>query len=314
MAYSGSGSGTSGDPYQITSWAQLNEVRDYPSSHFKLMNNLNSASTGYSDYASPTANSNLGWLPISFSGNFDGVYNEISDINIYFSGNDRNNGLFGINSGHIQNVKVQGLIREFMPPAGGMNNFTGVLVGKNVGTISRAVVSGVVSGSTYVGGIAGQNWGARIYQSISHANIYPKNFFAGGLVGSSWGYGDLVPPQAEIEDCYATGMVSGGTGADYIGGLVGDNSKFTGLSPIINRCYSIGAVLTAKPSPSDIGGLVGRNMDGSVSSSYFDKDTSGRTDSSKGTPKTTAEMQTIETFSGWDIKKTDEYAGGTWWM
>lgn len=47
-AFSGSGSGTAGSPYQITSWAQLAEIKDYLSSYFIFMNSLSSATTGYS--------------------------------------------------------------------------------------------------------------------------------------------------------------------------------------------------------------------------------------------------------------------------
>jgi hypothetical protein len=46
---------------------------------------------------------------------------------------------------------------------------------------------------------------------------------------------------------------------------------------------------------------VGENIDGTVSRSFWDKDTSGQTTSAGGTGKTTAEMQDITNFTGWDI-------------
>jgi hypothetical protein len=51
-----------------------------------------------------------------------------------------------------------------------------------------------------------------------------------------------------------------------------------------------------------VGGLVGLN-DGTVSDSFWDKETSGIEVSDGGAGKTTAEMQDIATFSGagWDI-------------
>jgi hypothetical protein len=53
---------------------------------------------------------------------------------------------------------------------------------------------------------------------------------------------------------------------------------------------------------SDVGGLVGYNK-GTVTNSFWDVQTSGRSTSDGGTGKTTAEMKSITTFSGagWDI-------------
>jgi len=53
----------------------------------------------------------------------------------------------------------------------------------------------------------------------------------------------------------------------------------------------------------DIGGLVGRNYEGSVSNSFWDTETSGQYTSDGGTGETTAEMQDIITFSEamWNI-------------
>jgi hypothetical protein len=52
----------------------------------------------------------------------------------------------------------------------------------------------------------------------------------------------------------------------------------------------------------DVGGLVGWN-DATVSTSFWDTETSGQATSDGGTGKTTAEMQDTATFSGagWDI-------------
>jgi len=49
-----------------------------------------------------------------------------------------------------------------------------------------------------------------------------------------------------------------------------------------------------------VGGLVGVNS-GTVTSSYYDSETSGQSDTGKGDPKTTAEMKSQTTFVGWDF-------------
>jgi hypothetical protein len=52
-----------------------------------------------------------------------------------------------------------------------------------------------------------------------------------------------------------------------------------------------------------VGGLVGRNYQGTVSNSFWDTETSGQATSDGGTGKTTTEMQNTATFSGagWNI-------------
>jgi hypothetical protein len=122
----------------------------------------------------------------------------------------------------------------------------------------------------------------------------------GGLVGDNRG---------SITTSYSTGSVSG---AWYVGGLVGDNYYGT-----ITHCYSTSAV-----SPSgEVGGLVGRSS-GTVTSCFWDKQTSGMDnmcgiqewggagcDDSRG--RATTEMQTGSTFldAGWDF--VGETANGT---
>jgi len=53
----------------------------------------------------------------------------------------------------------------------------------------------------------------------------------------------------------------------------------------------------------DVGGLVGRNYEGTVTNSFWDTETSGQSTSAGGTGKITAEMKSITTFTGatWHI-------------
>ena len=81
------GSGTVGDPYQITKLEHLNNVRKYLNKHFILMNDLDFNMTKPSDYEN-TANkitwtTGQGWVPIGgsigqFIGNFNGNGYEIT--------------------------------------------------------------------------------------------------------------------------------------------------------------------------------------------------------------------------------------------
>ena len=99
-----------------------------------------------------------------------------------------------------------------------------------------------------------------------------------------------------VNASYATGSVSGD---DNVGGLVGDNDFGT-----VTSSYSAG-----KPSGDNaVGGLVGSSASGTVTTSYWDTETSEQANSPGGAGHTTAELQTPTSntgiYSTWD--------SGTW--
>ena len=63
-AFSG-GNGTPGNPYIVTTAAELNAVRDYSWEHFKLGNDINLASYLASGGAGYAKWGSAGWLPIA---------------------------------------------------------------------------------------------------------------------------------------------------------------------------------------------------------------------------------------------------------
>ncbi len=77
---------------------------------------------------------------------------------------------------------------------------------------------------------------------------------------------------------------------------MGKNFKGT-----ISNCYAAGSI----QGDRYIGGLVGYNRNGTVTSSFWDITTSGQATSDGGEGKTTADMKTNETFTnnGWDFIK-----------
>ena len=141
-------------------------------------------------------------------------------------------------------------------------------------------------GENYVGGLVGRNSGGTISNSSATGAVTGTNS-VGGLVGYNEG---------TISNSYATGAV---IGTVYVGGLVGYNEG------TISNSYATGAVT----GTIRVGGLVGGNLVGSglISYSFYDKDTTGKTDTGKGTPLTTAEMKTLSTFknAGWTIVAYD---------
>ena len=309
------GNGTAENPYRIADWYHLDNVRNYLSSHFIVINDLDSNSVGYTELASATASEGKGWQPIgttavndTFFGSFDGQGYEICDLFI-----DRPDepdvGLFGVvyEGGAIENVCVvaNGNVTG--------NGDVGVLVGKNAGTVSNSYCTGNVTGNLNVGGLVGWNFGGTVTDTYSTGSVTGldnvgglvgwntgtmSNSYATGSVTGNTSVGGLAGKNAgTVSNSYATGNV---TGDDNIGGLVGKNDK-TGT---VSNSYSTGSVT----GNTHVGGLVGKNdKTGTVSNSFWDTETSGQATSDGGTGKTTAQMKDISTFSGvgWDIVDVD---------
>jgi PGF-pre-PGF domain-containing protein len=318
-AFSGSGSGTPGNPYIITTVEELQAMKDNLSGYYALGNDINaSATSGW--------NSGAGFIPIGtdtnqFTGSFDGQGYKI--INLRINRPSTNYvGLFGYvgSGGAVENVGLENenVIGE---------NYVGGLIGNNAGTISNSYSTGSVSGSYYlgglvgfnnlgtvsnsystgsviggyiVGGLVGRNYGA-VSNSYSTGSVSGSGYIVGGLVGYNLGGtvsnsystgsvsgGDIVgglvgESYGKVFNSYSTGSVSGG---DIVGGLVGLNYEN------VSNSYSTGSV-----SGGDIvGGLVGESH-GTVSNSFWDKETSGKTTSAGGTGKTTVQMKDIRTYT-----------------
>ncbi|MFN7305222.1 MAG: beta strand repeat-containing protein, partial [Acetobacteraceae bacterium] len=162
----------------------------------------------------------------------------------------------------------------------------GGLVGENEGSITQSYATGAVTSNIdSVGGLVGVNSGS-ITRSYAPGAVTGIRFQVGGLVGYSDG---------TITQSYATGAVMGSS--NQVGGLVGGNEGS------ITQSYATGAVTG---SSNQVGGLAGRNASGgTITQSYWDTQTTGRTTSDGGTGLTTAQMQDITSFStnyaGWDF-------------
>ena len=225
-------------------------------------------------------------------------------------------GLVGTNKGTISGSWVTGSVSGGSDSAGG-------LAGLNYSLVTDSHTAGEVSGAGRVGGLIGQNCMGVILDSYSTANVsatqQPKSYSAvGGLVGfnrvsirGSYAGGDVSGGSAvtvgglvgrsipgEIVASYATGDVSGS--ATLLGGLVGWNASK------ITASYAVGSV-SGLPA---VGGLTGRTYGewanraaeigatGAALASYWDTQTTGRSDSFYGTGKTTAELQTPTGYAG----------------
>jgi len=185
----------------------------------------------------------------------------------------------------------------------------GGLVGRNNGTILSSYSACMVSGASYVGGLVGFNTRGTISSSHSSGRVYGSNR-VGGLVGYYYSQ------RGHISSSYSSARVHG---TWQVGGLLG----YIGGGPgHISSSYSTGRVYGVQ----DAGGLVGHTYDGSsawkvftgtISSSFWDVESSEQTESIGGTGLSTEQMQDSSTYLGADWDFMDESANGgedIWWM
>ena len=314
------------DSITITTEAQLRELANrvnglggfegssFEGQTFVLANDITVTGGNWMPIGRNAAVSDAGpWTHFSFDGTFDGngkvVSNLIISGNIYFAG------FFGVvgEKGHIKNLGVNVVECDISKSWGNAN--AGGIAGSSAGTIEKCFATGDIKAGTtwnayvFVGGLVGINQGI-INECYATGNVNafaPSRVYVGGLVGTTWGDSKILDGAAAITNSYATGDVSVGNNSGlYMGGLVGDNG-YSVTTTIVENCYSTGNV---SGSGGDVGGLAGRNA-GSVTASYYNSETSGKSDTGKGEPKTAAQMKSQATFEDWNFGDVWGIASGT---
>ena len=194
-----------------------------------------------------------GWTPIgtsfdnSYKGTFDGGGHTITGLTV--TTNDQFVGLFGYlnRAGTVKNVVMEGI--QITSNHG--SSQAGGVVGYSWGTIENCSVSGSVSGTVYVGGVVGAQWGGSITGCSSSATV-KGTVDVGGVAGQT-------NSNATMTACYATGNVTleiAPINNIDVGGAVG----FNGGSRIL-ACYATGNVTSTGSSTVNvyIGGFCGYN-------------------------------------------------------
>jgi hypothetical protein len=261
------GAGTSVDPWQVATAAQLDKVRNYLDGHFVLVSDIDLGGAG-----GAFANAGAGWEPIGgdtlgdpFTGTFDGGGHLIRGLYINRPDVDHA-GLFGtIDDAEIRNV---GLIDVDVTGY----YATGALVGYQVGgVVSTSFVTGTVKGES-VGGLVGISEGGGVIEnSYSRAKVTSLVVGGGGgLVG--------VLYMSDLGSSYASGSL-GGPGLN--GALVGMNV----LGQLGSSFWN-----------SDIAGSIG------IGCHYDDEGCGADPDSIAGL--SSAQLRQQATFSDWDFVAT----------
>ncbi len=219
-------------------------------------------------------------------GVLNGLGNTIANLTVTSGGRYSSTGLVRINRGIIRNLN---LVDVSMSINQTKIAYAAGLAGVNYGTINHCSVSGTVQGIAWMGGLVAYNTGTVIASHVS-ANVYGRQY-VGGLVAINGG---------EVSQSYATGDVLGN---QWVGGLVGNNGA--SVTNIIDSYFSgsvgrgrtdgVGGLVgyadgdgvatsysTGSVRGSVRGGVIGIDAAGTNSATYWDLDTSGISDPSKG--------------------------------
>lgn len=330
-AFAIDGDGTEETPFLITNQAELTLVTDFPSSHFKLENDIELEGT---------------WVPLCketttgyFSGVFDGAgytisnlltdgsegglfkYNKgtIKNLNIIISdeGITGNAGVSRTNAGIILNCTVKGNISSSSQYAGGIcayNSgdisqcrfegniintysvgsyyaYTGGICGYNDETVRNCAIDAEIAGMDYVGGVCGYNYSPGIIENCAAFGNITGTYHTGGVCGHN---------KKDITHCYFIGTIASTGSYSYSGGIAGYNDY------VSNDTTNRGKITNCYAAPVFEGtnnyGIAYKYGSAKITKSYYDKTVSGLTSTSYGTPKSTAAMKMKQTFStDWDF-------------
>jgi hypothetical protein len=206
-----------------------------------------------------------------------------ANVSATISGAGYVGGIAGENDGVISNSSASGSVQGGLPTAC-LTPYTGGLVGVNGGSILMSRASNAVNGGhgeykqegceiyAKAGGLVGYN-GGLINQAFATGNVIAGDMsYGGGLAGYTNGTG-------KVSNSYSLGAAGTTTYETRGGGFAGYNT-----GPIATS-YSIGAPSGGDPdNDCRSGGFIGCDgaAAGSLTSTYWDFDTSGISDPSRG--------------------------------
>lgn len=254
------GEGTSENPYQISTTAQLAKLSElvrsddetvrnaYNSMHYKLTADIdlsvyNADNIGF--------NGGKGWIPIggyfsatlrAFSGVFDGGGYNIKGLYL----NDPSysyGGLFGaISDGTVKNL---GVVDVYIRAGYAVGGISAIMIG----TLENCFITGEISGKNSVGGMIGDfnSPSSSVINCYSAAAVTGVDE-VGGIVGRS-NMGCVV-------NSYVTGTV---TGTSKVGGLVG---TFYGISGSkVENCFALNPSISGS---DEVSRVIGTHMNNGV--------------------------------------------------
>ncbi len=266
--FSGSGSGTTSDPYLIYNESQLAQMANFlgQSKVFKLMKDLD-----VSNYISQNSPSE-GWQPIGvqsspFMGRLDGNGHTISGLFINRSSTDYV-GFFGyLKFATINNLNINA---TYIKGHDNVGSIAGYSENSKISNCTVVITStSGIAGNSNVGGIVGYAKTGSSSYNISNCNVTSTKINCGRITGGIVGYADDVP----ISSSTMKGKIDCGISG---GGIVGyaKSSKYFKLESVtyFGDVYDLYRVAFINDETEKIGGIVGTlessNSSTTITSAY----------------------------------------------
>jgi hypothetical protein len=311
------GSGTAEDPFRIQTvadWIELTAAFADWDKYYALMADLDMRGVSVNPVAGNFQNIYGSPEGEPFVGTLEGNGHCIQNLTIRRQGQDFV-GAFGYlgAGGQIRNLSLTDVNIQGWDTVGGLVAVNGFWTGIGGGTITSCSVTGTLSGNYYVGGLVGSADSGTISNCSTSTTVHSTAQSAGGLVGwnsqgiiifctssgsvsGPYGCGGLVGHNSDHGSITASYAKVDVEGTDYVGGFAGGNAEAT-----ITSCYSTGKVTS---TGKDSGGFIGLEYEGAITMCFWDRETSGRSDSSKGGKGlTSSQMKTAWIFqnAGWGL-------------
>lgn len=326
-----SGYNTNGTTYNyklISTKEALQNMKDGLAGNYMLagdidMSGVNFTPVGYSVFNHETGRYDEDTY--AFKGRFDGLGYAVKNLSVNFNytfdpeigGTSQSGiGLFGWNKGTVENVKLSGgsiestqgsigiigindgtvrnVFNDGLTVKGGEDTVGGIVGYNNTGTIKNVWNKGTVSGSYYVGGIAGNNH-ASIENAWNNGRVSGSGDSVGGIVGNN--------QDGIVQNVYNTGAVQ--SGSYSVGGIVGVNQG-NNTNTIVQYAYNTGNVTSS--NSNKVGGIVGSNY-AIISNAYSQEGTAaavsgeGTVDTNTVAMKSETDMKQKATFADFDFSE-----------
>ena len=217
------GQGTAADPYQISSFEELNQIANYPNAHYKLTRDIET-------------NGQINLTAKTFGGVLDGCEYTIRGLK---------KPLVETNTGTIQNLTIEASFY------GDIRNIQGVFAQVNNGKILDCVAAGSIDGTLSTnssilapafGAVAGENGTSGEIQNCGSTAQIRLSCAAGkGCVGAIAGINWYL-----IKNCFSRGSITvtqaDAAGVVYVGGITGELINQGQVGGYVGNCVHSGAI------------------------------------------------------------------------
>ena len=259
--------------YLLSSCDDLQQINHDYNGHYQLTQNIDCAGIDFIP---------IGTSETPFTGVLDGNHYSITNLTIQRP-QENQVALFRA----TQNASIKNLHLQDSLIVGMMKNIATLIANSDYTTIRNVSATGNVwgvGGSSSVGGLIANSHESIIQESSAQVDVIALGYAdVGGLIGQNY--------DGSIENCYATGKVSG---QYLVGGLIGTNA----VTSVANS-FAAGQVIGAIGST---GGLIGSGDPHSlIKNSYWDIDTTQQFTSAGGQGVPHEKMKLIATYESWDF-------------